>query len=386
MSHSLQEEGIHTENEIELPTTWGPEEMNSYLASIVNSSNDAIISKNLDGFITSWNHAAEQIFGYSSDEMLGKSIMTIIPPTHTHEEELIISKIKNGVQIKNLDTLRLGKDGREVHLSVTISPIRDKKGNIIGASKIARDISERIILEMEKKRQMEQLRELNNMKNNFIGMAGHELKTPLTVASACLQILKSLTSGQQHSLVSDALSQVTKMGSLVDYLMDVAKIHAGVKTLDKRPVDIEKLITDIVASFGMIHPAHTIRFHNLTGKTLSPELDKVRIEQVMSNLINNAIKYAPDSDLIDIQLDQDEEQVTISVEDYGEGIKEEHLPFLFQSFYRIPDEKKKIPGSGLGLYFCKLIVDAHKGSIRVDTNNESKPKGCKISFSIPFTS
>jgi PAS domain S-box-containing protein len=156
------------------------EEKQALLASIVNSSDDAIITKTLDGFITSWNTTAETIFGYKEPEVIGKHISLIIPPGRMNEETEIITKIRAGEKVEHYETIRMRKDGSPVNLSLTVSPLKDKNDKVIGASKIARDITERFVFDKQLKAYAEELELLNKQKDDFIGIASHELKTPLT--------------------------------------------------------------------------------------------------------------------------------------------------------------------------------------------------------------
>ncbi len=150
------------------------EEKSAKLAAIIESSDDAIISKTLESVITSWNESAERMFGYTADEIIGETIYKLIPPDRQEEEPKILARLKSGERVEHFETKRLRKDGRLIDVSLSISPVKDKQGNIIGLSKIARDITEKKLDETR--------------KNDFIGMASHELKTPLTSLSAIIQV------------------------------------------------------------------------------------------------------------------------------------------------------------------------------------------------------
>src|SRR5690606_7442793 len=166
------------------------EEKQATLAAIINSSEDAIIGKSLEGIITSWNYAAARLFGYTEQEVIGKHISLIIPKDRMNEETMIMENITNGNKIDHFETVRIAKDGSEINISVTISPIKNAIGQIVGASKSARDISLRIQTEKTQKLYTERLQELNKYKDEFMVMASHELKTPLTVILANLQLLQ----------------------------------------------------------------------------------------------------------------------------------------------------------------------------------------------------
>ncbi|MBL4677115.1 MAG: PAS domain S-box protein [Mucilaginibacter sp.] len=182
------------------------DERSAKLAAIVESSDDAIIGKDLDGIITAWNRGAEIIFGYREDEVIGSPILKLVPAHLLHEEPLILERLRKGEKIEHYETVRQTADGRQINVSLTISPIKDKEGKVIGVSKIARDIT-------EQKRDEER-------KNDFIGMASHELKTPLTSMTALVQVLEHKLKDSADPFVPQALAktalQAKKMGNLIN--------------------------------------------------------------------------------------------------------------------------------------------------------------------------
>ena len=199
------------------------------LASIINSSDDAIISKDLNGKITSWNEGAEKLFGFSSEEALGQNISIIIPGSKLQEEADIIAKIKLGKKIDHIETIRRKKDGQQIDVSVTISPVKDNNNIIIGASKIARDITQKKEFEKGKQLVIKKLQQVNDFKDDFMMMASHELKTPITVIKTGLQILSEHIEGggTDVNLVNRCLKQADKLSNLISELLDVSKIQNG---------------------------------------------------------------------------------------------------------------------------------------------------------------
>lgn len=352
---------------------------NAILAAIVENSDDTIISKTLDGIIMSWNPAAEKMFGYQESEAIGKHISLIIPPDRLDEEKLIISQIKAGKKVNHFETVRLTKFGALVPISLTVSPVIAEDGKIIGASKIARNISEQISLQQDKARLYDQVKTLNDRQNEFIGLASHELKTPLTSLNGYLQILEKASQDQKSKHIIDkAAQQVKKLKMLINDLLDITKIQAGKLPLTIELSDIKSVIDDTIELMIHAHPRHEFVFHTKI-ETLNIEIDAQRIEQVLINLLTNAIRYSPLSNLVEILLEAGNNQVIISVRDKGLGIPEDKLEIIFSRFFRM--EETSTPGLGLGLFLCSEIVQRHGGRIWV----ESKVgEGSIFRFSLPY--
>jgi PAS domain S-box-containing protein len=196
------------------------ERATAYLGAIVESSDDAIISKDLNGFVTSWNGSAERIFGYTADEMIGRHITLIIPSERLEEEDKILTTLKAGDRVDHFETYRRHKDGRLVPVSITVSPIRDSAGNVIGASKISRDISERV--EAEKA-----LKELSRKKDDFLANMSHELRTPMNAVIGLTYLLKAMDSlpPQAKKFVDTLKISAENLMDLINDLLDFAKIE-----------------------------------------------------------------------------------------------------------------------------------------------------------------
>jgi PAS domain S-box-containing protein len=365
------------------------------LAAIVNSSDDTIVSKTLAGIITSWNIAAERMFGYKADEAIGKHISLIIPTERLNEEEYIISEIAKGNKVDHFETWRLAKNGKLIPLSISVSPIIDGSGRVIGASKIARDITQQKkarqdLLEYtakleeissENARLYEEVKLLNEKKDEFIGLASHELKTPLTSIMGYLQILTRFTKDKEAvKFVSKTLRQARKLSALVSDLLDVSKIEAGKLLLTKEKFDIKPVIDDAIELIRHTTQGHRISLHTaITSLTITG--DPQRIEQVIINLLTNAIKYSPSGKQVGVFLTADKKQVKIGVKDEGIGIAADKLEHVFSRFYRVEDLNSNISGLGIGLYLSKEIVDRHHGKIWVDSTLE---KGSTFWITLPL--
>ena len=356
------------------------DEKKATLASIVNSSDDAIISKTLEGIITSWNRSATKMFGYTEKEAIGKHISIIIPKDRMDEETVIISNIRNGKRIDHFETIRASKDGTERHISLTVSPLKDSKGKIIGASKIARDISIRIEAEIQKQLFTERLQELNNYKDEFMVMASHELKTPLTVILANLQIAEMMMTGDpRKDFLDKAVNQAYKLSGLITNLLDVSKIQSGKLILNPTLFDLNILIEEISSNLQQTTTNHTIIFHNPNRKLMA-NADRERIEQVLINIIGNAIKYTPQKSEITIRAKKTGKNIKVEIYDKGIGIPDKDIRNIFLRFYRVSGSASSFSGSGIGLYISSEIIKRHGGQIWA----ESKiGKGSVFHFSIP---
>ncbi|WP_190277262.1 PAS domain S-box protein [Taibaiella lutea] len=526
-------------------------EKQTRLAAIVSSSDDTILSKTLQGIITSWNTAAERMFGYTQEEAIGKHISMIIPQSRLKEEEFIISRIKTGQKVDHFETVRIAKDGREVPLSITVSPIMDANGNIIGASKIARDISTQVeaqeiaqryterleimntmvravseeldlnrILQkvtdatteltgakfgaffynktdekgdsymlftlsgapreafekfgmprntavfhptfsgegvvrvdditkdprygkntphhgmpkghlpvvsylavpvtsrsgavigglffghpeagkftkqheslvtsiaaqaaigIDNAKLYEEVKALNDKKDEFIGLASHELKTPLASISGYLQILNRMKKDEQsQKFVERAYHQVQKLTSLVNDLLDVSKIEAGKLKLTINEFDLKEIIEDAIELTKYTTDKYKITFET-DVEVCKISADSQRIEQVVINLLTNAIKYSPGTDKVEITLIRNDKDVIVGVKDFGLGIPADKLTSIFSRFYRIDDATPNISGLGIGLYLSNEIISRHNGKLWVESE---LGKGSSFWFSLPLS-
>lgn len=350
------------------------EEQQAILAAIVNTSDDTIVSKTLQGIITSWNAAAERMFGYTREEAVGRHISLIIPVSRLKEEEFIIGRIKAGEKVDHFETVRIGKDGREVPISLSVSPIRDAAGKIIGASKIARDISARLEAE-------EQIKELDRQKDEFVGLASHELKTPLTTLNGYLQILNRVnTDNHNRKYIDKSLRQVSKLTALVNGLLDISRIEAGRLQLLISQFDLKEMILEAIAAAGQTPGKHQIGLETALKKC-KVNADGQRIKQVLNNLLANAIKYSPAGGKISVQLGLSGNEVKIGVQDHGIGIAGDQLTDVFSRFYRVADPSHHISGLGIGLYLSREIINRHEGKMWAESE---LGKGSTFWFTLPL--
>ncbi|MEK6262086.1 MAG: PAS domain S-box protein [Planctomycetota bacterium] len=362
------------------------EEALGRLAAIVESSDDAIVSKSLDGVITSWNRGAEMIFGYTAQEAVGRHISFIIPAERLSEEDEVLSRLRRGEKVDHFETERQTKDGRRINISLTVSPVKDKAGRIIGASKVARDITARKRAEEELRHLAAKLSETDRRKSEFLAMLAHELRNPLAPIRNALQIVQ-LSAGSDEAVQSASQTmerQIRHMVRLVDDLLDVSRISRGKIDLRQERVELAPIIHQAVESS---RPAIESAQHQLTV-TLPPnpvylDADPVRLAQVFSNLLNNASKYSDPKGRISITVEQRGGEVAVSVKDTGVGISSDMLPKIFEMFTQVDTSLERSQGGlGIGLTLVERLVEMHGGS--VSARSEGPGRGSEFVVRLPI--
>lgn len=471
------------------------EEQQQRLALIVQTSDDGIISKSIDGIITSWNEGAQRIFQYLPEEIIGKSIKTLIPPERLAEEDEIIRRLKKGERIAHFHSKRVDKFGRIIDVSLAISPLRDNNGNVIGASKIVRDITrekqaEGLIRESEQRFRLladsmpqfvwtatpageinyynktvcdytglsvsmliekgwaqmvhpderedntrqwlqaiqtgipyrvehrirskngdyrwylstalpqkdengvihiwvgtsadiDDIKKHDQQKDDFIKMASHELKTPVTTIKGYVQLLLKMNQAAKDPFLANSLQtidkQVFKLTKLITDLLDVTKIETGSLEMNPEYFPLATLVKEITADIQTTSNSHQLHFVQEADPLVYADRD--RIAQVIINLLTNAIKYSPRSKAVTISVFSREGVALISVTDSGIGISKEDLPRIFDRFYRAAGkDEKTFPGFGIGLFIVKEIVSLHRGKIWAESE---KDKGSTFFVSLP---
>jgi len=346
------------------------DERSAKLVAIVESSDDAIIGKNLEGIITSWNRGAQQIFGYTGDEIVGQSVLKLIPEDLQHEEPIILERLSNGQKIDHYETIRRTAEGNLINVSLTISPIHDKEGRVIGISKIARDITEQ--------------KQNEERKNDFIGMASHELKTPLTSLTALVQVLQKKLKDSPDPFIPQALGKVNlqtkKMSSLINGFLNISRLESGRLEVNKQPFDLSELISEELDEIKLTVNSHAFTFNPATPVTVNA--DREKISSVISNLLSNAVKYSPRGKLVTVSCALHDNEVQVSVTDDGMGIRPQDLPRIFDRYYRSESQHTRhISGFGVGLYLSAEIIRRHDGRIWVESE---KGKGSTFYFTLPL--
>jgi PAS domain S-box-containing protein len=349
-----------------------------WLSAIVESSDDAIISKTIEGFITSWNPAATRLFGYAADEIIGKHITTIIPLELHSQEDEILARLRRGERIEHFETERVAKDGHRIEVSLTVSPIRDEDGDVIGASKIARDITRR--------REAERvLREASLRKDEFLATIGHELRNPLAPIRNVTDVLcKARFRKPELRSACDILRrQVRVMTQLVEDLLDVSRIGSGQLALRLEPVELAELLMATVTSLrhALEAKSQTVAF-SFAGETLVVLADRIRLTQVFSNLIQNANKYTQSEGQIQIGVHREGGQAVVSVRDNGIGIQPGMLEKVFELFSRAGHAHDPEDGGlGIGLALSRRLVELHRGTL--EARSEGEGRGSEFVVRLP---
>jgi len=374
VSHQSLQRGLVdplvTEVNSDITGEWRGREARLYLASIVESSDDAIIGKTLDGMVTSWNQGAEAMFGYALEEMIGQPITLLHPADRLHEEAMILARLRAGERIQHYETERLHKNGTLLAVTLTISPILSASGEIIGASKIVRDIT-------SERRSQSRIQELQSelvhvarlsTLGQMASAIAHELNQPLTaVGNYAGALERMLASGNvNHERVAQIVhrirQQTTRAGDVIRRLRD----HVAKRSTRRRQEPVNDVVEEAV-ELGLVGTAHqgmTTRFEwdESVGSAL---LDRVQIGQVIINLVRNAVEAMENSARreLTVATHAAEGAVRIEVGDTGPGIAPEVAERLFQPFVT-----SKATGLGLGLSICREIAQAHDGDLSAVTN------------------
>jgi PAS domain S-box-containing protein len=351
------------------------ESARAHLAAIVECSDDAIVSKTLEGTIRSWNRAAERLFGYSAEEAVGQPITLIIPPERVQEEQQILEKLRGGERIDHFETVRVAKSGRRIDVALTISPVRNTAGVIVGASKIARDISERRASEQAQQRTIgeltraeEALREADRRKDEFLAVLAHELRNPLApIRYAVAMAKKDGTRMTERRLQAQGIieRQVEHMTRLLDDLLDVSRITRGTLVLRRASIDLASVVA---AAQESARPLLEARSHKLAvslpREPLRLVADPVRLAQVLGNILINAAKYTDSGGRIELEATQAGGELVVVVRDNGIGISAQMLPRVFTLFAQAsPAIERSEGGLGIGLALVRGLVQLHGGTV-----------------------
>ncbi len=345
------------------------------LAAIVESSNDAIVSKTLDGRIVSWNHAAEIMFGYSAEEAIGQPVQMLIPEGRQFEEMRILSDLAHGRNVAAFDTLRQAKDGSLIDVSISISPIRDASGRIIGGSKIARDVTQQRRVEAalrESDARLHMAEEANRLKSQFLANMSHELRTPLNAIIGFADLLHAGAVPAESPKHREFLGHIATSGrhllQLINDVLDLSKVESGKFEFFPETIDLPLLVEDVC---NVLQPAlqrkHMRIEVDVDDSLGSLMIDPARFKQILFNYLSNAIKFTPDDGRVIVRARGDgPDHFVCEVEDSGIGIDQADLPRLFVDFQQLDDGHNRMhQGTGLGLALTRRLAEAQGGSVGV---------------------
>jgi PAS domain S-box-containing protein len=339
----------------EIQTRIEMEEGIQQLAAIVESTDDAVLTTTLDGIIATWNPGAERLYGYTRHEAVGKPVTILHGDTHDGAD--LFRRISNDERVTRLETVNVTKDGRRIDVSLTVSPIKDQSGLIVSASTIARDITDRKLLD--------------RMKDDFVGTVSHELRTPLTAIRGFIELVADGEAGPvtdtQREFLQIAARNSDKLGVLINDLIDMNLIESRRLDIRRGSLDLTGVLSDVASTFRTMAQSKGLAFREDVQRLPRISGDGRRLVQVFSNLVSNAIKYTPRGE-VGISAAPSQSGVEVTVHDTGIGLTPEDQAQLFTRFFRGQSPVvTEAGGTGLGLVIAKAIIERHEGTIRVES-------------------
>ena len=400
----------------------------AWLAAIVESSDDAIVGKTLDSVIRSWNDGARRVFGYEAEEIVGKTVYTLIPPELRHEEAEIIARLLKGERIDHYETVRVRKDGARIDVSLSVSPIRNADGEIVGAAKVARDVTEAKRLQRAERELLEQLQELtseleqqieeaqalqeeveqanndlveslasaeaaqaqaeaarreadearraaeqaNAAKSQFLATMSHELRTPLNAIAGYADLLElgvhgPLTDAQRQDLARIQRSQAT-LNRLVGDVLSFARLESGKVEYRYQEVALDQFLGTLEGFIAPRLARKNLEYHLDAARAAGAvSIDRDKVEQIMLNLLSNAVKFT-DRGRIDVRSEVDDGTIRIAVRDTGRGIAPEWKEAIFEPFTQGDGSlSRAADGTGLGLSISRELARGMGGDVTVES-------------------
>ncbi len=356
------------------------EEIRSRLSAIVESSEDAILSKTVDGIILTWNHGAERMYGHTAEEAIGKNISMLSPRNHIAQIPELLQKIKAGETVPQFEAIHVRKDGTPIHVSLSMSPIRDASGRVVGASTIARDITDRMNAQEQIARQGKELVRSNAELEQFAYVASHDLQEPLRMVASYTQLLAKRYNGkldkEADEFIGFAVDGANRMQRLINDLLAYSRV--GTRGKEFQPTDLGVVLEEVLADLRLAIQESNGEITKDPMPTVMA--DEAQLAHVFLNLVGNAIKFhGTEEPRVHIAAKKNGREWTFSVRDNGIGIEPKYFDRLFVMFQRL-HRRDEYPGTGIGLAVCKKIVERHGGRIWV----ESKPgHGSTFYFTIP---
>ncbi len=347
------------------------------LAAVVDSADDAIISKDLNGIISSWNDGARRMFGYTAEEMVGQPILRLIPVELHYEETAILTRLRAGERVDHFETRRTRKDGSTIELSVTISPIRDESGRVIGASKIARDISdrrriERLLVQSEK----------IAATGRMAAAVAHEINNPLEAVMNLIFLARqnSPPSGKAYQHLKRAEEELERVSHIARQTLGYYR-DAGLPS----EVFLHELIENVLTIYRSKLLAYEISVNTHFNDLQKILVSRGEFIQIFSNLIANAVDAMPNGGSLHLSIrtliSSVGDGIQVVIHDSGTGIKPEHLGRIFEPFFTTKGDL----GTGIGLWVTKQLIEKRGGQISVASNTEPTKSGTAVSLFVPFS-
>jgi PAS domain S-box-containing protein len=347
-----------------------------WLSAIIESSDDAILSKDLNGIITSWNRGAQRIFGYTEAEILGKSILTLIPPELHTEEKTILQKLRAGERIDHFETIRLRKDGERIEVSLTISPVKNASGKIVGASKVLRDISDR--------KRMEKsliLAEKLAASGKMAATIAHEVNNPLEAILNLIYLARSNSSEpeQVNTFLNAAESELVRLSHIAKQTLGFYKENNSAISLP-----LSDLIRDALNIYAPRLASTGVELQTRLESTRKIVIKKGEIMQVISNMMANAGYAMPNGGVLSITVEDaivdHKDGLLLTIADSGTGISDENLHRVFEPFFTT----RSSIGTGIGLWVAKQFIEGHGGKITLQSSTDAVSHGTMISIFLPL--
>jgi PAS domain S-box-containing protein len=362
------------------------------LMAIVESSNDAIISQTLDGIITTWNTGAERLFGFAPAEVIGRPLSLIVPQGAEAEHAYLLERLRHGERVEHFKTLRVAKGGCPINVSLTIFPLCDANGHVTGAAKIVRDITADKRAEIERERLLAAERaaraeaeRIGHVKDEFLATLSHELRTPLNVILGWIHLLTTSRMGPEETAQALQIIQrsARSQTQLIEDLLDMSRIISGKLRMDVQRVELAGIIDAAIESVRPAAEAKGLRLVKVVDPASGPVMgDPNRLQQVVWNLLANAVKFTPKGGRVQTRLTQSHAHVEIEVSDTGQGIPLEFLPHVFERFRQADaSTTRRHTGLGLGLAIVRHLVELHGGSVIVLSAGEGR--GASFTVSLP---
>jgi PAS domain S-box-containing protein len=361
------------------------QEAGEKLAAIVKNSNEAIIGKDLDGIISEWNEGAEKMYGFKANEVIGKNIKILAPQDKYSEIDAILKRTAQGEKINHFPTIRLRKDGTKIDVSISISPIKNTIGKIIGLSTITMDITKE--------------REIDKAKTEFVSLASHQLRTPLTAINWYIEMLLAGDAGKistkQKQYLNEVGASTKRMAELVSSLLNVSRLDLGTFAIEPTPIDVVALTKDVIKEEQPQIIEKKLQIKETYGKNVPLFLaDSKLFRIILQNLFSNAVKYTNENGSVKLNIAAlkkgelfdsktlTEDSLTISIADSGIGIPFNQQSRIFTKLFRADNVAKLTKeGTGLGLYIVKSIIDQSGGSIWFESQ-ENKGTTFYVSFAL----